>query len=405
MRMRILLTGLVLLPACQDAAPSSQEVTVRDSAGVQIVEHAGDPRSAPIRWRTAAEPVLRVGAIEGDEAYLMDGIIDLALLDDGSFVVANRGDQSLRWFDAMGQFMFERGGPGEGPGEFSRVGQLSVADGDSIVAVDVSAARFTLFGSDGELGRTTRLAGLMAPPASMLRIPSGDWILGAAGSSSSQLGQNIESGIYRPMSPILRVSNDGARFDTLGMFPGTEIQITTTGDGFMMALAPIGRGATSYAVVGNELIVGTKERLQFDVFSTAGSLVRSVRAPDVDLTVTPEIQAAYEVLVQEQLANVPASERASAERRMAAMKLPDVVPAYSSMWTDADGRVWLGSLRIGDSSPQEALVFDVTGTFLGRAELPPSLRIFIIRDGFVWGRERDEFDVEYVVKYALEEVQ
>ena len=90
---------------------------------------------------------------------------------------------------------------------------------------------------------------------------------------------------------------------------------------------------------------------------------------------------------------------------MAAMKLPDVVPAYSSMWTDADGRVWLGSLRIGDSSPQEALVFDVTGTFLGRAELPPSLRIFIIRDGFVWGRERDEFDVEYVVKYALEEVQ
>src|SRR5690606_35172083 len=126
------------------------------------------------------------------------------------------------------------------------------------------------------LGRTTRLAGLMAPPASMLRIPSGDWILGAAGSSSSQLGQNIESGIYRPMSPILRVSSDGARFDTLGMFPGTEIQITTTGDGFTMALAPIGRGATSYAVVGNELIVGTKERLQFDVFSTAGSLVRSV---------------------------------------------------------------------------------------------------------------------------------
>lgn len=393
---------LTVMRACQDPDTASTTTTVRDSAGVTIVEHAGDLWTAPLRWRASAEPVLRVGEMDGDEAYLFDGVISLAVLDDGGFVVANGGDQTLRWFDPEGRFILGRGGAGEGPGEFSHVTALGVA-GDSLVAVDASGARFTMFDLVGNVGRTTRINGLTEPPARLHRIPSGDWILGTAGFTSARLGPDVSDGIHRYDEPLLRITGDGTGVDTLVMLPGTEIQITTRGAGFMMTYAPLGR-VSSYTVLGDELIAGTADRLRFDVYSATGTLVRSVRAPDVDVSLTPAIESTYLTMLQERVAQMPDAVRPAAERSLAEMKLPEAVPAYSNIWSDADDNVWLGSLRIGTDWPQHALVFDAAGMFLGRAELPPSLRVMAIGNGFVWGRETDELGVEYVVKYRLEDV-
>ncbi|HEU5207986.1 MAG TPA: 6-bladed beta-propeller [Longimicrobiales bacterium] len=375
---------------------------MRDSAGVTIVEHAGDLWSTPLRWRTSAEPVLRVGELEGDEAYLFDGIVSLAVLDDGRFIVANQGDQSLRWFDPNGRFIMERGGAGEGPGEFSRVGDLTVT-GDSVVATDWSGLRFTMFDLDGNIGRSTRITGLTEPPSRLYRIPSGDWILGTAGFGVARLGPEVTDGIHRYDEPLLRVNGDGSGVDTLVMLPGTEIQITTRGEGFMMTSAPLGR-VSSYTVLGDELIAGTADQLRFDVYSAAGALTRSVRAPDVNLALTPEIETAYLAILQERVEQMPEEVRPEAERSLAEMELPRVLPAYSSIQAGADSTVWVGSYRVVPGWPQHALVFDAAGEFLGRVELPPSLRVMWIGDGYVWGRESDELGVEYVVKYRLEDV-
>jgi len=282
------------------------------------------------------------------------------------------------------------------------VGDLTVT-GDSVVAVDWSALRFTMFDLDGNIGRSTRINRLIEPPSRLYRISSGDWILGTAGFNSARLGPDVTEGLYRHDAPLLRVTGDGTALDTLVMLPGTEIQVTTRGEGFMLTYAPLGR-SSSYTVLGDELIAGTADQLRFDVYSAAGVLTRSVRAPDVDLALTPAVETAYLAMLQERIEQMPEEARPAAERSLAAMKLPESLPAYSRIQAGADSTVWVGSFRAVPDSPQHALVFDVAGDFLGRVELPPSLRVIWIDDGFVWGRETDDLGVDYLVKYRLEDV-
>jgi hypothetical protein len=65
---------VIMVAACQDDDAQSSHVTVRDSAGIQIVENATDLWNTPLRWRASAEPIVRIGAVEGEEDYLFDGV-------------------------------------------------------------------------------------------------------------------------------------------------------------------------------------------------------------------------------------------------------------------------------------------------------------------------------------------
>lgn len=403
-RFAAIITSSIILAACNDSGAESSATVVRDSAGIEIVENAGDLWSAPVRWQASAEPVVRIGTVDGDDEYLFDGIWGLVVLSDGRVVVANGGDQSVRWYDPDGRFLFQRGGAGEGPGEFSRLGAISVLSGDTVAAVDWSGRRFTLYGPNGELGRTVRIAGLTAPPDRVYRMSAGEWILGTRGSSTAQLGGGPpEPGIYRFDSPILRISADGEQVDTIGLLPSSEVEIREMQGGFRFGPAPFGR-TLSYAVANDHVLTGTADRFQFDLHSSSGRSVRSVRAPDVDVSMTPQIEAAYRQFRGERAASGPPDERAEAERSLAEMNMPDSVPAYSSILVDSDGNAWVGEYRFDIRSAQQFLVFDADGRFTGRASMPPSLRVMAIRDGRVWGRHTDDLGVEYVVAHVLEEI-
>jgi hypothetical protein len=394
---------VIMLAACQDDDAQSSHVTVRDSAGIQIVENATDLWNTPFRWRASAEPIVRIGAVEGEEDYLFDGVRGLVVLSDGRVVVANSGDQSLRWYSQDGVFLVQRGGPGEGPGEFSRLGEISLLDGDTVVAVDWSGRRFTLFGPGGAIGPTTRIDGLTAPPGRMYRLSSGEWILGTSGSSTAQLGEGRpEAGVYRLDSPVLRISADATRVDTLDLFPSSEVEVRTDQGRVIFGPARFGR-QLAYAVVNDEVLIGTGDRLQLDFYSPSGTAVRSVRAPDVHVSLTPEVAAAYRAFLRERAVNAPADQRAALERTISDMQLPETMPAFSSIVVDADGNVWVGEYRYDLDPAQQFLVFDTEGRFTGRATVPRSLRVMAIHDGRVWGRTTDELGVEYVVAYELEQ--
>jgi hypothetical protein len=391
---------LVILAGCQDSGERSPAVTVRDSAGVEIIENAGDPWSVEERWHISPEPVLRIGAVEGGEPYLFDGVRGIVALSDGRIVVANQGDSSLRWFDAEGRFLFQRGGSGGGPGEFERLGGITVAAGDTIVAVDWSGRRFTLFGPDGGLGPTRTIMGTTALPGTIYQLPDHAWVVGTSGASTAQLGRDPAPGVHRLHSPILRVSNDGMRIDTIGVFPSSEAEITKMGDRMIFGPARFGR-TLSYAVADDLILVGTADRLEVDLYSATGQHVRSVRAPEVDLRLTPEIESAYREFIRERMADAPPEQRA-AERTIPEMELPQTVPAYSSLLVDDEANVWLGEYRYDYTPARRFLVFDRNGHFLTGVTVPPEFRALTIARDHVWGRATDDLGVEYVVGYAVQ---
>ena len=166
MKHMLVLTGLILAmaacgqpdepPAGGDGAPTPAS-EVRDSAGVRIVENARPPEGSRLSWRVGRTPVLSIGALEGEEPYLLDGIRDLLTLPDGRIVVANRSSHELRVFGAAGSHLATWGGEGEGPGEFNSLVQVERWPGDSVIAWYSQDRRLSVFDADGNLGRTLRL--------------------------------------------------------------------------------------------------------------------------------------------------------------------------------------------------------------------------------------------------------
>ncbi|MEX0891788.1 MAG: hypothetical protein WEB88_06415 [Gemmatimonadota bacterium] len=387
--------------ACGDDATPEAAVAVRDSAGVTIVENPGDVWAAPPAWTLAAEPRLQLGVADGEEPYLFDGIRSLVPLSDGRFVVANSGDATLRWYDATGTFLFQRGGHGGGPGEFNRLGNASPLGGDSIVAVDWSARRMTTFGPDGGLDRVASLAGLPGPPGTVYRLPDGSLITGVSGFSSTQLGERPEDGIVRIEEPLLRLSADGSRADTLGMFPGMEVDVQVSSERLLFGPARFGR-SMNYSVHGNDVWVGTEEAFVIDAYGPDGVHRRSVRAPAIDVRVDDAFREAYFDFQRGRMAELPEDRRQELERALAETEFPAARPAYSSVLTDARGNLWVGEYRIDLQPPERWLIFEPEGRLLGTLTLPPGVRILAVADDTLWGRATGDLGVEQVVAYTLE---
>ncbi len=398
-RVTVPLLACVLAAACSGRPGSGPPVTSRDSAGIRITENAGDPWAAEPRWRLSAEPALRIGTAGGDPPYQFDEVIDIAVLSDGRIVVANRGSGALRWFDSSGTFLFERGRVGSGPGEFRHLRTISVGGDDSVVAFDPVERRMTWFAKDAAVGPTVRIARFPGPSSSWNaeRLASGWWVLGRHGVSASELPSQLQIGIVRTTAPLVLVSPDGAQSDTTGVFPAMDVEVSPAADGMKWTLARFAK-RLSYAVSGDHVYVGTADRLEVDVYTADGKRIRSIRAPDVDVALTPALAAEYKGFLRAR----GSRDTVALERTIAALILPPTVPAYTSLLVDGAGNIWLGEYRYDLTPSRRFVVFDPDGRFVSVVAFPERFTPRTITRNRVWGVATDSLDVEYVVGYAIE---
>jgi hypothetical protein len=399
----LLAMAVVLLPlaGCGDAG-GGDGMTVRDSAGIEIVENAGSAYGGPPVW-TIGEPVLRIGQVEGDAEYLFDGIMGAVRLDDGRIVIANSGGGTVRWYGADGTFLFERGGKGGGPGEFETVSWLGRAQGDTVYAVDSSARRIVRYTTDGELTGTIVVQGLTLPMGRVNVLADGSYVTGVGGYSSSMLGETIVDGVRRDPAPIIRLSADGQRVDTLGMFPGIEIEVRTRERGFSFGTPEFGK-ALVYAAADDRIYIGAAERMEIGVHAAHGELIRSIRVPEEDLRLTPERLEAYRAW-----ARARGEERGISgpeiEAGLAEVRIPETLPAYGAFLIDSDGNLWVERYDFDYAAPTRWAIFAPDGRLVGPVELPARFQPMHIAGGLVIGRQRDDLDVESLVVYPIDREQ
>jgi hypothetical protein len=396
-------------------ADATSSAAVRDSAGVTIVEHVGSPWELAAPWTVAAEPALRIGVVDGAPEYMFDRLRAAVRLGDGRIVAANAGTNTIRWYDAQGEFLFERGGSGGGPGEFDRLARITRAAGDTVVALDWTAARLTLFGPDGTLGRTVTAA-VALPLGPVHRIADGSFIAGVSGFSTSQLGEKIEPGLRRYPVPMLHIAPNGERIDTIGVFPGSEVyvQAAPTGGGslsvhpptplvsrvrFIFGTHQLGK-EFQYAVADDRVYVGTAEGFDVNVYDADGTWVRSIRVPDMELDVTDatmdSLKSRLRSRAEARDALTPAYERSLAD-----MAVPETRPAYRAILVDAEQNLWVNEHRI-DGLPERWAVFDADGNALGALTVPETISPLYIGGGVILGRETDDLGVESLVVYEIQ---
>ena len=392
------LAVLALLAGCGEPGdPPGPGVTVSDSLGV-AVHTWGHSEDDLATWAHDPEPVLQLGALEGNTPDVFGRISSLLIGADGGVTVTDDLAGEVRSFSASGAHVGTLGGLGEGPGEFSTSLSLLRVAGDSIWVWDQRQRRLSIFAA-GDLSTSWTIPN----GVSITRpVPVGSALLGEA---NARIDGELESGLSRPPLSVVRVDRDGSvseLFQTDGREGFLDIRMSNGEISAINVLRlPFGR-APYFGIVSDgaeaRIVGGPNDRLILRDWSGDGELRAIHRYPGMDRPMT-------EARVQRARDDIRArfDEPSPALRQQLDLlesTLPEYVPAFDRVWPDDEDRLWLR--RSVEDGVEEWLVLDLAELRpLSRLFLPRGFALMDVRDGLLGGRWLDELEVAHALVYRL----
>jgi len=367
---------------CSSDAPR-QATIITDSAGIQIVESSGTQWDATSGFTVTEDPILDLTASGTGPLHEFYQVRSALRLPDGGFAVANYGWSEVRLYDSSGRHLKSLGRKGEGPGEFQRIETLSLMPGDSIAVWDYWLRRITVLSPVGEVARVVSLAGVADRVRHLLSLGNAGFV----GFSYSHTSIPDEPGHYRMPYEVLRFGPDGEVLDTVTVIGGFEGFQASIGD----AAVPFGKDG-HLAVHATDFVLGSADAMRMDWYNEDGELMRIVRVPLFDLSLTAEeVDLARRAMAPE---GIPAEFR----RVVESMEMPDARPAYSDLLVDSEGYLWAQEYRSrgAPEGPITWRVFSPEGQWLGSVQTPTRFSVFDIGSDYVLGVFRDDLDVEHV---------
>ena len=372
-------------------SPSGTSVSVRDSAGVEIVEHSSGSDEQAAVWRIAEEPNLTIGAVAGDSQDLLFNVEGAHVLANGRVVVANRSTDELRYYDVSGDYLFSGGRTGEGPGEFGHIAWTAYC-GEYIYAYDISNARMSVYDEDGQHQRDYRVVAPNGIPLYGSGSCRQDGTFLMMGWYYADTGPQL--GVYRPSHPVFIVDSIGTVLLSYGDFPGPDRWGNESGS------APLPFGRSTVHVLGTSLAyVGTGDTYDIVGLDSAGTVRRIIRKLTPSLDLTDEDIEAYESPLLARASSENA--RRQMRRWFQEMEYPETVPAYDRFVLDPGGHLWVADYSGPNDESVSWSIFDPSGRQVARAETGASLHVLEIGNDYVLGVTRDELDVEYVRRHQL----
>jgi hypothetical protein len=393
---------MVSVVGCRTGDSINRGVVIRDttiqiagrSTSVRIVEN---PDRAPSNWALSQDPTVDVGG-EGDDHAPFFGIARAIRMSDGRIVVADGGSMMLRVLTTDGHEQDPIGGPGEGPGEFRSFTYVGQLPGDSLVVADLELARVSVFDPTGHLAREQRWGNAANSPSSAVVGVFDDGSLLSRG--FIQLGYPPPHGLRRHPALFFHLAPDGTLADTVGEFLGGETYYLPTERGFRANPGLFGQ-RLSFATAGNEVYVGMSDTYEILVFSSAGQpLLRVRRAKRLDRVSPADVAAEKELRLS---LEPPDGRRASLERMLAEMPVPEQMPAFDRVLVDDEQNIWVRDYHpTWRSGPVSWAIFEPSGQIVAEITMPANLEPEHIGRNFMLGIAKDESDVERVRLYRLD---
>ena len=404
------LMGIATVVACAGETDRSRSVTVRDSAGIRIVENEGASWTSDQAWRLSQEPIAEIGRLDEPPHQFSEEVVGATRLADRRIVVGDGTSGELRFFDELGQHLATAGGRGEGPGEFRFMLDLTRVAGDTLIAgKGFPPGRQAWFTAEGTFIDQTAhdLTGRLDPARHFsefaFTLPDGSLLMYVYVRSTPP-----RDPIRRSRFGLIRVSRDGSEQDTLGWFAGTEYMYRGSGRAQRAAGPTPFRSKTLIALGTDHILTAETGRYEIRRTRFDGSIDLIVRHPIEPIPVTAADREAF----QEEILEFARQQNREPQyqRWLAEIEFPESKPPLVALVSDATGNIWVKEEQGPDADDLWA-VFDGEGFLLGRVEMPTELcepqcgepfgGIMEIGSDYVLATLRDEFDVVYVRVYDL----
>jgi hypothetical protein len=390
------------LAGCGSEDPPSVLTQTRDSAGVTIVESTALPERGAGGWTLNQAPFLTIGTFEGDTLYQLYQVSGAVRLPDGRIAISDNGSFQLRIFGPDGTFQGSWGREGEGPGEFQAIRVMGVLGPDTLVVLDGSLRRISLFlPEEGLVGQSTveEEVGMTFVANGMFQDGS---IVFGGGLSFGPGGEIPSDGLSRAGTSYRSASLDGSLAADFGTVPGPEVFIRTQGGGgeYMISASTIPFARRPAASVrGDRFYVGSSDTYEIAGFDATGGLDRIYR---VSQPPSPVTRSEVDRLIQERVTSLDDPSQAPALRNaLGDMPTPPTMPAYQSLLVDAEGCLWVEDFQRPGVGLKSWTVFDAEGRPRTRLSLPASNRVLEIGSDYVMAIFEDALEVEYLRLYGL----
>lgn len=399
----------VALVLCACSGEGGWMGTVRDSAGVTIVENTIESIWA-VSDQWTLEEELRIGAIEGDPDYQFGQIGFISVDSQRRLFVLDAQAQQVKVYSPDGQYEQTIGGKGGGPGEF--VGAIFVlhGPGDTLFIPDVQNQRLNRFAPDGSV--------LESYP---LMIEDGLPTVFQATSGGVVAMQLRPFGLPgRPvtdsMDIIALLGSDGSISDTLQIFPSGG---TLNLGGETPEINLYAPEATWALTNDMQLLFGINNDYRIRIYSEDSELERIFTKPFERRPVTEGDRSAIMGFLERAWVDAGVPPQALGRLR-SLVHFGEFIPAFANIQAGPGGTIWIQHVQSAAGLSEEELeefniiedtgapdwdVFDAEGRFLGIVTMPPRFSPRLFLDNKIYGVWRDDLDVQYVVRMRIEGVE
>ncbi|NOT08779.1 MAG: hypothetical protein HOP28_11300 [Gemmatimonadales bacterium] len=399
-----------------EGAGGQGAAATRDSAGIAIVENSGGAWAADSGWTVDSVPTLSIGGRVGEPAYEFSQPGGPVLLPGRRLAVSNPVGGDIRIFDSAGSHLKTVGQKGGGPGEYQSIAALWTGPGDSILVADMIANRLSILDAEGTYVRSFGLGGKegFAVPTNgrmSLSIPLAWFRDGSILAMSQAFRVNDpKEGTYRDTTVFMRYRSDGAPSDTIGSFPGIEMQQMQLTIGTQTINTPnpvpLGRTTTS-AVYGDRVFIAKNDAWEIEVHGPDGALKAIYRVASTPMPISEADAAVARAEMLKtiegapQVRGLPEPLKKQILSNYQNVKFPATYPFIQGLLTDSDGNLWAQESVPGSPDLRRYAVLDPSGRLLGRVTLPPKFRAATITGGVIYGVWTDTDDVEHIRAYTL----
>ena len=281
------------------------------------------------RWGGRATLVeeLSIGEEIGQDAYLF-GSISAAWATEDRIYVVDAQVPAVRAFDLKGEYLFDIGNPGQGPGEYGIPSAVAVTSDGRVLVADAMNARISVYDAEGGFVEDWPLVS----QKSALGLT-----LGTDGEIYTQAWSLDEGRLG-----IQAVGPEGLIGEIL-FPPQIEFEPATVpiGEGLDMILPFAPRYTWAFAP-GGAVVAGTGEQYRVEVHRQDGTVTAIERRSE------PVVVEAKEAEFRALLAS-RSLRLMSPDLSIGRGDIPPHKPAFSSFYPDRAGRVWV--VRQGPGRP------------------------------------------------------